>query len=115
MNVQENYDDKAERLNTHPDLLPPADDEDQILATNNAVLVKALKQQVAPHKATSDSVVLKSRVVTCKASRNNLALIKALKKRVAPRKALETDKKTDYVTVTETFSTRTTDARVMIL
>ena len=44
MIVQEDYDAKVEHLNTHPNLLLPADDEDQILAKNNAVLVKALKQ-----------------------------------------------------------------------
>ena len=43
MNAPEDYDKKIERLSMHPDLLPPADDDDQLLATNSTVLVKTLK------------------------------------------------------------------------
>ena len=42
MNVPEDYDDEVEYLNTHPYLLPPADDDDKILVSNSVVLHKAL-------------------------------------------------------------------------
>ena len=87
MNVSEDYDDKVECLNMHPDLLPPAYDGDKLLASGSVVLVKALKQQVAPRKDASDSVVLKPWVVRRKVTRNNLVLVKALEKQVAPHKA----------------------------
>ena len=43
MNVPEDYDDKIEHLNTHPDLLPPPDNRKKLLKRDRAVLVKALK------------------------------------------------------------------------
>ena len=42
MNVSQDYDDDVERLNTHPDLLPPAEDTEKLLKEDRAVLVKAL-------------------------------------------------------------------------
>ena len=42
MNVAEDYDNKIEHFNTHPDLLPPADDGDKLLVSDSVVLVKAL-------------------------------------------------------------------------
>ena len=41
MNVPEDCDNKIEHLNTFPDLFPPADEEDKLLARDIAVLVKA--------------------------------------------------------------------------
>ena len=76
MNVPEDYDDEVERLNTYPDLIPPADNKDQLLATSSAVLVKALTQRVVTRKAGSNSMVLKPQVVLCKTPRDNLALVK---------------------------------------
>ena len=43
MNVAEDYDDKIEYLNTHPDLLPPADNNDKLLARDYVVLCKPLE------------------------------------------------------------------------
>ena len=42
MNVPEDYDEKIEYLNTHPDLLPPPDDQEKFLERDSAVIVKAL-------------------------------------------------------------------------
>ena len=54
MNVPEDYDNKIERLNMHPDLLPPPDDEKKLPERDGAVLIKALEQRVLPRpsKAT---------------------------------------------------------------
>ena len=48
MNVSQDYDDDVERLNTHPDLLPPAEDMEKLLKEDRAVLVKALMSKVLP-------------------------------------------------------------------
>ena len=58
MSVPEDYDDKIEHLNTHPDLLPPFDDEDKLLERDSAVLVKALTPRVLPRasKATAKAI-----------------------------------------------------------
>ena len=48
MNVSEDYDDDTEHLNTHPDLLPPAEDTEKLLAADRAVLVRALSPRVLP-------------------------------------------------------------------
>jgi hypothetical protein len=42
MNVPVDYDDEAERRNTHPDLLPKEEPEEQVQRENNAVLKKAV-------------------------------------------------------------------------
>ena len=42
MDVPEDYDDQVECLNTHWDLLPPADDNSKLLMSNNVLLYKAL-------------------------------------------------------------------------
>ncbi len=41
MNVPEDYDDEAEHLNTHPSLLPPADEGEKVLEADSEVLTKA--------------------------------------------------------------------------
>ena len=52
MNVAEGYDDEIERLNTHLDLLPPADNDDKLLESDSVVLCKALNIE-------SNSVILR--------------------------------------------------------
>ena len=43
MNVAKDYDNKMEHLNTHPNLLPPADNNDKLLARDCVALHKALE------------------------------------------------------------------------
>ena len=43
MNVAEDYDEKIEHLNMHTDLLPPADNNDKLLARDCVALHKALE------------------------------------------------------------------------
>ena len=55
MNVSQDYDDDIERLKTHLDLLPPAEDTEKLLKEDRAVLVKALTSKAisrAPTAAT---------------------------------------------------------------
>ena len=58
MNVSEDYDGEIERLNMHPDLLPPAEDPGKLLQEDRAVLIKALIPRVLPHatKATAKAI-----------------------------------------------------------
>ena len=48
MDIPEDYDDEIEHLNTHPDILPPADDKKKLLGRDSAVLVKALTPRELP-------------------------------------------------------------------
>ena len=84
MNAPEDYDDKIECLNTHPDLLPPADNKKKkLLERDSAVLVKALKPRVVPcaskaaMKAISPRVSPRGTVVPAHAIRSQMALKKA--------------------------------------
>ena len=53
MNVSEEYDDEIERLSTHPDLLPRAEDTEKLLEVNKAVLDEALTSKVVPKDTKS--------------------------------------------------------------
>ena len=52
MNVTEDYDDKIEHSNIHPDILTPADNDDKLLESDSVVLCKALNIE-------SNSVILR--------------------------------------------------------
>ena len=48
MNVSEDYDDDIKRLNTHPDLLPHAEDTEKLLQENRAVHIQAVMSKAVP-------------------------------------------------------------------
>ena len=62
MNISEDYDDEIERLNTHPDLLPRAEDTEKLLEENKAVLVKALTSKAVPHDTKATVKAIRPRV-----------------------------------------------------
>ena len=64
MNVSEDYHGKIERVNPHPDLLPPAEDMEKLLEEDRVVLIKVLTPRVVP--------------------RDTKAAVKAVSPRVAP-------------------------------
>ena len=138
MIVSEVCDDKIVHLNTHPDLLPPAEDTEKLLAADRAVLikslspgvlpcdiktaVKAIRPRVAPKHGIQPRVALKTAFKEYKQdiSYGGVAR-KAFKARetstssgVRPIKALSAREKTVTFTNTETFPTRKTAARAII-
>ena len=80
MNVSQDYDHDVERLNTHPDLLPPAEDMEKLLKEDRAVRVNALTSKAisrdpkAATKAISPQVVPRGPVATRKGIRPRVAL-----------------------------------------
>ena len=82
MNVSEDYDDKIERLNTHPDLLLQAEDTEKLLQENMAVLVKALTSKAVPHDTKATVQAISPRV----APRGTVAPRIGIRPRVAPKK-----------------------------
>ena len=133
MNVPEDHYDEIEHLNTHPDLLPPADDEKKLLERDSVVLIKALTPRVLP--CTSKAIVkaISTRVAPCgtvaptQAIRPRKAIYlgivtrrplqaskKATNTKVVPSKALLTREKTVTSTATETFPRRKTTAKAIV-
>ena len=50
MNVPEDYNDEVEHLNTHPDLLPPADDDSKLLVSDSVIIhiyLRTIKKNVS--------------------------------------------------------------------
>ena len=91
MNVSEDYDDDIERLNTHPDLLPPAEDTEKLLQENRAVLIKALTPRVVPRdtKAAAKAISLRVVPLGTVAPRKSIRLRVAPKNGIRPRVALK--------------------------
>ena len=85
MNVSEDYDDEIECLNTHPDLLPPAEDTEKLLQEDRAVLVKALSPRVLPRDTKAAMKAIRPRVAPC----DTLALRNGIPPRVALKKAFQ--------------------------
>ena len=81
MNVPEDYDDDVERLNTHPKLLPPAEDTEQLLKEDRAVLVKALTSKAVPRDTKAAVKAISPRM----APRGTVAPRKSIRPRVAPK------------------------------
>jgi hypothetical protein len=120
MNVSEEYDDEVERLNTHPDLLPPAEDTKELLRKNTAVLIKALTSKALPRdtkaavKAISERVAPGGTVAPRSGIRPRAAPKKGIKPRVALKQGFKSYQKTissDAFTSKATFQARETPTR----
>ena len=120
MNVPEEYDDEVERLDTHPDLLPPAEDTKELLRKNTAVLIKALTSKALPRdnkaavKAISERVAPGGTVAPRSGIRPRAAPKKGIKPRVALKQGFKSYQKTissDAFTSKATFQARETPTR----
>ena len=89
MNVSEDYDEKVEHWNTHPDLLPQTDNKDKLLPRDSAVLVKALEPRVVPRDIRATVKAIRPQVV----KRGTVASIQAINPQVVLRKASKNQEK----------------------
>ena len=81
MNVSEDYDGKIERMSTHLDLLPRAEDTEKLLEENKAVLVKALTSKAVPRDTKAAVKTISPQV----APRCTMAPRIGIRPRVAPK------------------------------
>ena len=85
MNVSEDYDGKIERLNTHPDLLPRAEDMKKLLQENRALIIKALTSKAVPRDSKATIRAISFQV----APRGTVAPQIGIKPRVAPQNSIQ--------------------------
>jgi hypothetical protein len=104
MNVSQDYDDDVERLNTHPDLLPPAEDTEKLLKEDRAVLVKALTSKVLPKDTKTAAKANSPRV----APRGTVAPRNSIRPQVAPKNGIRPQKKAyqSYEDILSSFQQR---------
>ena len=81
MNVSEDHDDEIERLYTHLELLPPAEELEKLLQENRVVFVNAL----TPRVVLCDTKAVMKSIIPQGALHDTVAQTKGTRPRVVPK------------------------------